>query len=64
LITIGGSWRGFLVRGGFLARRSFLLRSSSHGAVRRRRTVGRNVSATYGMAAGLMVVVLRKGRQG
>ena len=65
LITIGGSWRGFLVWGGFLAGRSSLLRSSSHGAVRRRRTVGRDVSATDGVTAGLMVVVLlRKGGQG
>jgi hypothetical protein len=62
LITIGGSRRRFLARRSFLSRCGFRLRSSSHGSVRRRRTVFWNVTSTYGMAAGLMVVVLRKGR--
>ena len=74
LISIGGSRRGLLARRGFLVRHTFLawrgflsgcrvpLRSSGHGAVRRRRAVLWNVAATHCVAAGLMVVVLSKGR--
>jgi hypothetical protein len=65
LITIGSSGRGFLVWRSFLARCCFLSRRRCLACVPVGgwRTVGRNVAATHGVAAGLMVVVLRKSRQ-
>jgi hypothetical protein len=61
LIAIGGAWRGFLT-GRFLMRRVF---RAGHRAMNGRRTMFRNVAASYGMTAtATLVTMLRQRWQG